>query len=652
MGRIPYWNISYGLLIDAFALPAVALLVYGLYAHWKKIQHGKERVKPNLPPLPGKIGPVYIHALITKGILGSKIYRKIFTGIAHGFVFWGMVFLAIGTGLVMLNIYLKVPVFEGGFNRWFMSFFLDLAGLVALGGLIFLFMRRLFGPERLRQPKERLGFVPQICLLGFVIASGFYIEALRIAANGPDPYSFVGNFLAGFFPMGNNGLHRVLWWTHGLMAMAFIAYIPFSPMVHIALAPTNAALANPKPGTRMGVIDFSSFDDETAEEVPTLGCAKLTDFTRKRLLDYDSCLWCGRCHEVCPAASTGKSLSPKGVMVTLAEKLHSGGFDDEGLIDEVGMDAIFACTTCTACMEACPVCINQPKTILKFRQNLVMEQSRIPELMGKANNSLEQRQHPFFGTGSGPKDWCKGLDVPIFEKGETEYLLWIGCAPTYEERSQKIAQAMVEILQKANISFGILEESRCTGDPAKQMGNEFLFREIALQNVEEFSELGVKDIITLCPHCYNSFSRHYPPLGGEYNVIPHSVFLNELLEKGKIKIDKKNQSICYHDPCYLGRRNGFYDAPRAVLGKAGNCIEMQRHKNNSFCCGGGGGNYWAEEEGTRINRNRAKEAFETSADIVATACPFCLAMLTDGMKSVTDEQKVFDIAEIINVAMS
>jgi Fe-S oxidoreductase/nitrate reductase gamma subunit len=647
MIRIPYWNISYGMLIDAFALPAMAVLVYGLYGHWKKIGQGKVRLKSAFPDMSGKIGPVYVPALITRGILGSKIYRKLFTGIAHGALFWGMGALAVGTTLVFLNVLFKIPVFEGAFNRWFMSFFLDLSGLAALAGLVFFLLRRLSPPERLVKPKERPGFVPPVCLLGIVILTGFLIEAFRIAANGPDPYAFVGNFIAGFLPAGNAAAHRALWWTHGLLSLAFIAYIPFSPLVHIFLVPVNTALANPLPGTRMGVIDFSSFDNEDAGEMPALGCAKLVDFTRKRLLDYDSCLWCGRCHEVCPAASTGKPLSPKGVMVTLAEKLAAGGFDDDALIDAVGENAIFACTTCTACMEACPACINQPKTILKFRQNLVMEQSRIPELMGKALNSLEQRQHPFFGTGAGPRDWCKGLEVPVFEPGESQYLLWIGCAVTYEERAQKIARAMVKILDAAGVSYGILEESRCTGDPAKQMGNEFLFSELAKTNIEEFNEMGVKKIITLCPHCYNSFSRHYPPLGGEYEIIPHAVFIQQLISGGKLVLSAGGETITYHDPCYLGRRNRFLDEPRSVIDAIGKRVEMPRSGMESFCCGGGGGNYWAEEEGTRINQARSREALDTGADRIATACPFCLLMITDGSKKFTEVQKAFDIAELV-----
>ena len=647
MARIPYWNINYGILIDVFALVAVAIFAYGIQMHWTRIRQGKVRLRAQVKALPGKIGPVFVHSLIFKGILGAKLYKKIFTGIAHGFVFWGMLILFVGTSLVVLNVWGGVPVFSGSFNQWVMSFGLDLAGLLALLGVLFFLVRRFMPPERLVTPRARVGFVMQISLLAVVLISGFLLEGLRIAANGPDTYAFVGNTLAGWLPADALAAHQLLWWGHGLLCMAFIAAIPFSPMMHILLVPTNAALADPMPGSKMGVIDFATFDDEDAEEMPTLGCASLADFTRKRLLDYSACLWCGRCHEVCPAASTGKPLSPKGVMLTLAERLTNGGFEDDGLIDALSEDAIFSCTTCTACMEACPACINQPKTILKFRQNLVMEQSRVPELMGKALNSLEQRAHPFFGTGSGPKEWCKDLDVPVFVSGETEYLLWTGCSVTYEERAQKIARAMVRILDKAGVSYGILEESRCTGDPAKQMGNEFLFSELAQTNIEEFDALGVKKIITLCPHCYNSFSRHYPPLGGNYTLIPHVVFIEQLIAQKKITPGWSSTTIAYHDPCYLGRRNRIFDEPRQLIGRVGRLVEMPNHGTDSFCCGGGGGNYWAEEVGERINQRRSKEALDTGADKIATACPFCLLMITDGTKKFTEDPKAFDIAELV-----
>jgi Fe-S oxidoreductase/nitrate reductase gamma subunit len=654
MPRIPYWNIDYGIIIDLLAIPVAIVFFYGLYRQWLLIKQGKMRVIPSIDNMIQGIGTFRLKAFLVRGILNARLYRKPASGIAHGFVFWGMVILFIGTTLVILNILFGLPVFSGGFNRWFMSFMLDLAGFLALVGIVFFLVRRMIQPDRLRLPEARKGFVPVSGLLGLILITGFITEGARIAAAAgfPEASAFVGNFLASnlISPALSLEIHAVTWWVHGLLALGFVAYIPYSPLVHIVLAPVNVGFADPAPNVKMGVMDFSAFENEDAEDLPALGAGQLADFTRKRFLDFSSCLWCGRCQEVCPAYNTDKPLSPKGVIVTLAERLASGKLD-ESLIDGISMDAIFNCTTCAACMEVCPVSINQPKTIMRFRQNLVMEQSRIPELMGKAVASLEQRAHPFFGTGSGAAEWRKDLDVPIFEPGQTEYLLWIGCSVAYEERAQKIGRAMVRILQKTGTSFGILEESRCTGDPAKQMGNEFLFAEIAQQNIEDFSALGIKKIITLCPHCFNSFSRHYPKLGGEYEIIPHSSFIKSLMDGKKLNLVRKDQRITYHDPCYLGRRNGIYDDPRTVIAGVGGLVEMPRHRNESFCCGGGGGNYWAEEQGSRINQQRAGEALETNADTIAVACPFCLLMLTDGLKKHTEETKIFDIAEIVAASM-
>ncbi len=648
MPRVPYWNIDFGIVMDLLAIPVILIFLYGLHRQWILIRQGKMRVNLDVDNMIQGIAAFRPGAFFVRGILNERLYRKPFSGIAHGFVFFGMAILFIGTNLVILNVLFGLPVFKGAFNQWFMAFALDLAGVLALCGIVFFLIRRAFMPERLKLPAARKGFVFACGLLGGILLTGFFLEGARLAAGSPETGAFVGNLMAAGFIGSPHVLwiHTVTWWIHGLLALSFIAYIPFSPLIHIILAPVNAGFADPAPGVKMGVIDFSSFESEDSHEAPLLGADKLSDFTRKRFLDFASCLWCGRCQEVCPAHSTEKPLSPKGVIVTMAQRLSKGQLD-EPVWDDVSMEAIFNCTTCAACMEACPAGINQPKTIMKFRQNLSMEQSRVPELMGKAIASMEQRAHPFFGTGSGMAEWRKDLDVPMFEAGQTEYLLWIGCSVTYEQRAQKIGRAMVHILSKAGVSYGILEDYRCTGDPAKQMGNEFLFAEIAGQNIEEFSELGIKKIITLCPHCYNSFTRHYSRLGGNYEVIPHGVFIQQLMGDHKLKFDKKPQRITYHDPCYLGRRNGEYEAPRALISAAGNLIEMPRHKNESFCCGGGGGNYWAEETGRRINQERAKEAFDTQADIIATACPFCLLMLTDGLKKCTEETKAFDIAEIV-----
>ncbi|MBT1075801.1 heterodisulfide reductase-related iron-sulfur binding cluster [Geobacter grbiciae] len=648
MERIPYWNISYGLLIDLLSIPAMAVFGYGIYRHWKRIRQGKASVRQGITLDALKLGPVYVWSFLTRGIVGTRIYKKPFTGIAHGLLFWGMVLLSIGTVLVFADVLFKIPVFKGEFNHWFMGVALDGAGVAALAGVLFLLIRRLSPPERLTCFKANSGFILIEIGIIAIIITGFFIEGARIAQNGIDPGSFVGNWLGFMLPTGQGGLelHRYLWWLHGLLVLSLIAYIPFSPLAHLVLAPANAGLDTPIPGPKMGVIDFEAFEGE-GEETPTLGVSKLADFSRKNLLDISTCLKCGRCHEVCPAAQTGKHLSPKGVMVTLSEYLQQGKMDDDSILDTISTDAIYSCTTCAACMEACPVSVNQPNAILSMRQHLLMERSEMPDIMGQAHRSLEARQHPFIGTGFGPNDWRKGLEVPFFEKGATEYLLWIGCSVAYEERTQHIGRAMVAILKKAGVSFGVLEENRCTGDPAKQMGNEFLFSEIAGRNIEEFNELGVTKVITMCPHCFNSFTRHYPLLGAKFEVIPHAVLIRSLIEAGKITLANSGRSICYHDPCYLGRHNNVLSEPRSVVSSIGHLVEMPRHGCESFCCGAGGGNYWTEEEGTRINQTRAKEALDTGAKTIATACPFCMLMLTDGLKKFTEEQMVQDIAELV-----
>lgn len=648
MERIPYWNISYGLLIDLLSLPVLALFGYGIYLHWRRIRQGKANIKLGITLDTLKLGPLHVWSFLTRGIAGTQIYKKLCTGIAHGLLFWGMVLLSTGTVLVFANVLFKLPVFKGEFNHWFMGAALDAAGVAALAGVLFLLVRRLLPPERLTCVKANSGFILMELGIIAIIVTGFCIEGARIAHNGADPGSFVGNWLGSMLLTGQSGLelHRYLWWTHGLIALALIAYIPFSPLVHLVLAPANAGLDIPVPGPKMGVIDFEAFEGE-GEETPSLGASKLTDFSRKNLLDASTCLKCGRCHEVCPAAQTGKKLSPKGVMVTLAEYLQQGKMEDDSLLETISSEAIYSCTTCAACMEACPVSVNQPNAILQMRQHLLMERSEMPEIMGQANRSLEARHHPFIGTGFGPNDWRKGIDVPFYEKGTTEYLLWIGCSVAYEERAQRIGQAMVAILKNAGVSFGILEENRCTGDPAKQMGNEFLFTEIAGQNIEEFNDLGVTKVITMCPHCFNSFTRHYPLLGAKFQVIPHAVLLRSLIGAGKITLANSGQAICYHDPCYLGRHNQVLSEPRSVVASVGQLVEMPRHGSESFCCGAGGGNYWTEEEGTRINQTRAREALDTGAKTIATACPFCMLMLTDGLKKFTEEQMVKDIAELV-----
>jgi len=636
------------LLLSLLLLLAFASLGFGLHRTWRRISVGR--------PAPGgeardpwrRLGPINGAAFLTRGLLASRLFKRPVSGTAHALVLFGSMVLILGHALFPLT-FLGLPLFEGRIGFWLMGLGRDLAGVAVLLGVLFFLGRRLFPPERLAKPKSRSGFVFMEILLLAALLAGFGAEIFRIAESGAHEGKLVGNFLASMLSGSGDGLatFRSFWWIHGLLGLAFIACIAHSPISHILLGPLNSALAPDRPGVILKPVDWSALEDEEAEEVPTLGASKPADFDQKILLDSSTCLWCGRCDEVCPATQTGKALSPKGVVSTVSEYLAGEKLEDDSLLEAIGIQAAFDCVTCAACMEACPVSISQPESILELRRHFVMERSEIPEGMGHAQKNLEGRGHPFVGTAASPDDWRRDLEVPLFEQGETEYLLWIGCAITYEERAQEIARAMVRILQASDLSFGILEHARCTGDPAKQIGNELLFVELAQQNIEEFETLGVSKIITMCAHCYNSFTRYYPELGASYQVVPHATLIQELIDEGKLRLAGSQERITFHDPCYLTRHNDIQSRARGVLSTLGRLVEMPRHGKQSFCCGAGGGNYWGGEGGERINQVRSREALDTGAERIATACPFCLLMLTEGVSKHTEEQRVFDIAELV-----
>jgi len=567
-------------------LAALGTLVFGLRKHWERIQQGKPFFATKTPELSALFAQANWRAFFSRAALNSRLFKRPVSGVAHALVFFGSIVLIIGHAVFPLT-FLGVPVFEGSFGYWFMAIGRDAGGVAVILGVLFFLCRRLSPPERLKEPTLRTGFVVVEILFLVTLCAGFATEALRIAFTEPHAGKFVGNVLAGWIGHVDFTTYHLSWWIHGLLGLAVIAHIARTPFSHMLLGPINTALAPARDGISLRPMkfDFDEDEEEEAEEEEiVLGAVKLLDLGQKNLLDFATCLWCGRCHEVCPATQTGKPLSPKGVMLTCAQYLSDDKLDDDTLIDAIGMQAIFDCVTCAACVEVCPVSINPPETILEFRRQFVMERSEMPETMAAANRNLESREHPFVGTGASPEAWRQGLDVPIFEKGSTEYLLWIGCAVTYEERAQNVARAMVRILDQAGVSYGILEEARCTGDPAKQMGNEMQFVEIAQQNIEEFKEEGIQKIITMCAHCFNSFDRYYPELGANFETIPHSVLIDQLIRAGKLKVSKQaTQKITFHDPCYLARHNGIIDETRGAISALGALVEMPRTKKDSFC---------------------------------------------------------------------
>jgi Fe-S oxidoreductase len=640
------------LLLAVLLSAAMVALAFGLLRYRQRIAHGRE------VSLGGEGGDFLgrdfnAESFLHRALLTSRLWRRPVAGLAHTLLLGGALIAILGHASFAFSFF-GIDVYAGWFGTVVMRWARELAGLAMFSGASFFLLRRLARLPRLVEGGVRRGFVAMEVLLLVTIVAGFVAESFRLAGlQQPSSGEFVGNVIAaGLSGLATDTIMRgdaVMWWVHGLLGVGFIGLIAYTPFSHMVLGPANSAFARKRPGIQLAPIDFDA-DEDTLR----LGATRIDELPRKSLLDLSACLGCGRCQEACPAAQTGKALSPKKVMLTCAEYLEQGRFDDPALIDEIGSEAIFDCMTCAACVEECPVSNNPPEIILEFRRNLVMDRSEMPDTLAMANRNLESRGHPFAGTAANPDDWCKGLDVPLFEAGKTEYLLWLGCAVTYEERAQEVARAMVRILDAAGVSWGVLGEARCTGDPAKMAGNEIQFVEMAQDNIEVFHERGIQKVITMCAHCFNSFDRYYPELGAEWVTVPHSVLIEQLIAEGRLKVARDEASkITFHDPCYLARHNDIVEQPRKVLSALGQLIEMPRNRKDSMCCGAGGCNYWSagKSGSTRINDVRTTEALGTGADKIATSCSFCLLMLSSSASREGPARKVFDIAELVADAL-
>ncbi|MGH9832126.1 MAG: heterodisulfide reductase-related iron-sulfur binding cluster, partial [Blastocatellia bacterium] len=547
------------------------------------------------------------------------------------------------------------------FYLYFQSLIVDVFGALVLVGVGIAAIRRLIvKPKKLVYTDEAWWILAAIFLIAL---TGFLIEGWRIAATD-DPWrawSPFGNLvaLASQSVMSVGAMktaHLITWWTHAGLVFAFIAWAPYTKMVHVVTAPLNIYTARLAPsGASLKAIDF----DKLAETGEPMGVKTLAGFTWKDLLDLDACTECGRCTSVCPANTVGKSLSPRDIILDLRNFARSDGDSAFAApiinaVPAVAAESLWQCTTCGACMEACPVFIEQMPKIVDMRRYLVMEESDFPDTMQEAITSLESRGHPFRGTQSSRVDWADGLNVKtIAEARDAEVLLWVGCGGALIERNQKVVRATAQLLEKAGVKFAILgREEKCTGDPARRIGNEFLFETLAKENVEKLNGYEVKKIVTSCPHCFNTLRNEYPQFGGSYEVYHHSEFLAKLVDEGKIEsVAQSEQKVTFHDPCYLGRHNGIFDAPRQLAQiSARSTVEMKQSRENGFCCGGGGGMSFVEEpRDKRVNQERARQALETGADIVAVGCPFCMTMMEDGVNARKGERdvRVMDVAELL-----
>ena len=503
-----------------------------------------------------------------------------------------------------------------------------------------------------------------LALIALLMITTILAEAFYVVAANTHSHSFVGNILGdwltniGITDSSATYIYETSWWIHLAIILGFSVYIPISKHVHLVGAPIAFVTRQLEAkGTLTTITDF--------EEAESFGASRMKDFNQKQLLDAFACAVCGRCTDVCPANLTGKMLSPMHIVqgmryhIADATSAESEAEIPSVIGSRIEKEAVWDCLTCGACTEVCPVGNEPFHPLIDIRRYMVMEEPDIPEGAQGALLNLEQRGHPWSGTTFTRESWYEGLDVQTFsENPEAEYLLWVGCTNALEQRSQSIPRAMVGILNRAKVNFAILgPEETCTGDPARRMGNEYLYQMLAMQNIETFNRYGIKKILTSCPHCFNNIKNEYPHLGGSFEVLHYSELISDLIQQEIIKpIVEIDTKLAYHDSCYLGRQNGIYDAPRNVAKSIPGLelIEMEKCRGNGFCCGAGGGHMWFEEGGSeRVNHARTDQFLETNADTVGVSCPFCMQMMEEGVESkgVSDSRKVKDLVELLEESL-
>ncbi|MFC1955666.1 heterodisulfide reductase-related iron-sulfur binding cluster [Chloroflexota bacterium] len=683
-GRESLWNIQFSVIFYILAAVAVVILVYAIYRHYRRWRLGGPANRFN--HLGRRIWD-FIVITVVDGIIHRKFFgvtvglghrhlsladlkpKEFYPGLIHFLLFTGAIILLLGTILEFVSHY----IYEFNQGSFYLGYSLitDIGGIMAIVGAILAIARRYVQkPDRLDNKWDDL---VALLLILFLVITGFIVEGLRIAASELQaadwtPWSPGGYVLAlafsGFSEGALRGWHAGIWWFHSILALGAIVYVSLfnSQLFHIIWDPINVFFRNLEPRGALAPIDFENTD--------LFGVSKIEEFTWKQLLDLDACTRCGRCQDACPAYFSGKALNPKQVILNLKEHLYEVCplplstepiESRKDMISEVITDeALWDCTTCRACQQACPVYIEHIDKIIDMRRNLVMERGQFPESVRDALKSLGARGHPWRGTTATRTTWFDSLELQVLaEHSDSDMLYWVGCTAALDDRNMSVSRAIVKILQSAGVNFGVLgAEENCCGDPARRMGDEYLFKTICENNVEILKSYNVKKILTTCPHCFNILMQEYPQFGGNFEVIHHTQLIADLIRNEKLKFGEANggKKAAYHDSCYLGRYNDIYQEPREILRAVGRlqAVELPRNMTRSFCCGGGGGHMWMEEDSTkRFNERRIDEVIQAKVDVVATACPYCLTMFEDGVKAKGEEEtlQAKDLSELVAEAL-
>lgn len=690
--RVGWWNIPIPLRVVFFITMALALgiMAYGIVQRARLWRSGQPEAGFDRP------WKRFVRTL-KYGVAQTRILRQRYPAAMHLGIFWAMVLLFIGTVLGSLD----TDVFEIIFNSKLLKgdvyllekVVLDLAALFFLVGLILAGYRRyVVKPDRLNTDWRYNLSLP---LLALVVLTGLFVEALRLAAMKPvwAPYSLIAYPLSlPFWGIGDAsllGLHRGVWIVHYLAVAVFFATLPWTNLLHIFTSPANIFFAPFR--TRGALKPIANL-----EEAESLGASKLSEFPWPRLVNVDACTECGRCQAVCPAYAAAQPLNPKKLVLDLrraltvsralpeagasARKADSQPPNAAGSLSLVGdvihHDTLWSCTTCYACVYECPVLIEQVDDIVDMRRYLALMEGDIPPSLATTLTNIERSGNPWKQSRRKRAAWTQGLDftIPVMaDVGEADVLWWVGCAGAYDPRNQKVTRAVARILHAAGVKFAILgEEEQCTGDTARRAGNEYLFQTLARANVELLNRYKFKVILTQCPHCYNTLLNEYPQFGGNYRVMHHTQYIEMLLADKSIQVGRNGATeghaqpgdghqapgtqgmLTLHDPCYLGRYNDEYDAPRALAVAGGKkLVEMEQSRDMAMCCGGGGARVWMEDDSAvRINHNRLRQIQATGAGEVGVACPFCLIMLEDAKGAIgAGELAIRDVAEIVAEAL-